>query len=464
MDKNWDVILQFLFLAVLLCIALVLKTKFRLFRRHLVPLSLIAGFIGLILGPSVLKVIPFDTKILESFVYHAMSIGFIALALKDRRSKKNSAIMKTGFAIVSTYAVQGILGLALSLGLASTFFPDLFPISGLILPLGYGQGPGQAVAMGSTWEKYGFVNGGNFGLTIATFGFLWAILGGIPYMNYLVRKYKGKKLTGVREDLVISESAGDLDNSERTAAVPKGTYLDELALQLVLIGVVYALTYGLMTGLTALLKPLGTFGDTMASLLWGFSFLWGSVIAIGVRALLNVLFTKKIVKVKYVDNYLMQRISSTVFDFMIVASISAISIAMVIEFWAPLLIITTVGGIFTMLYTHWICKWIYKEHFVEFAVMNYGTWTGTVTTGMALLREVDPESKTPVPETYVLGSGVGAGFGFILMLILSLPVTAVVEGQPIYYLFTFVALAVYAAVMLLCIALIQRKEKKQGNR
>jgi len=155
MDYGWDFVLQFIYLALVFFIGLLIKTKFKLFAKHLIPMSIIAGFIGLLLGPEVLKVIPFDGAVLEKFVYHAMSIGFISIGLKDRRSKKNSAIVKTGFFIVNTYAFQAIIGITISLVLAATAFPDLFPISGMLLPLGFAQGPGQAVGVGTSWQQHG---------------------------------------------------------------------------------------------------------------------------------------------------------------------------------------------------------------------------------------------------------------------------------------------------------------------
>ena len=77
-----------------------------------------------------------------------MAVGFIALALKDRNKKKNKDIANTGYAIVKTYMSHGILGLAISLILAKYFFPDMFPPMGMLLPLGFAQGPGQAVNIG----------------------------------------------------------------------------------------------------------------------------------------------------------------------------------------------------------------------------------------------------------------------------------------------------------------------------
>ena len=159
MQNQWNGILDVCILSILLGMATYLKNTFKIFQKFLVPNSIIAGFLGLILGPEVLKILPFSLDRLGTLVYHLMAIGFISLSLKDRKRDKSKGVINTGFIIVSTYVIQGILGLALSLLLFYTFFPNLFPPMGLLLPLGYGQGPGQAYSIGKQWELSGFIHG-----------------------------------------------------------------------------------------------------------------------------------------------------------------------------------------------------------------------------------------------------------------------------------------------------------------
>src|SRR5690606_19755727 len=109
-------------------------------------------------------------------------------------------IVNTGYAIVKTYMVQGIIGLAVSLLLVKFVYPDLFPPLGMMLPLGFAQGPGQAVNVGIKWEEAGFTDGANIGLAIANFGFLWALIGGVPFLNFLLKRvYKNQKKYSIHE-------------------------------------------------------------------------------------------------------------------------------------------------------------------------------------------------------------------------------------------------------------------------
>lgn len=465
LDGGWNVVLQFTFLLVLLGLSLIIKSNIPFFKRHLVPTALFGGLLGLLLGPEILGVIPFDSDMLEDMVYHFMAIGFIAMALKKRTHKSTENITNTGFAIVNTYIWQAALGLGITLLLFFTVMPELFPNFGLLLPLSYAQGPGQAFSTGQSFEMLepatkALENGGNIGLTIATFGFLWAIIGGIPYMHYLRKKYK----TEHSKDSFFSETTTAIspDIQEHTGRVPITLYLDDLTIQAVLIGVCYLLTYLLLIGLEAVLGS----SSTLMKLFWGFQFLFGTIIAMGLRKILNKLYEKKIIHVDYEDNYLLQRISSAAFDIMIVASVCAVSLAILSQYLVPILIITTAGGLFTMIYSAKMSKWLYKDEKMEHAIALYGMWTGTVVTAMALLKEVDPEGRTSVPESLVLGSGFGAIIGIPLMMVLSIPVSAWVNDKPLLYILTFAIFAVYSAVCLFGIKYskkIYAKKTKSNN-
>lgn len=454
---HWSTVLQFVFLFTLLGISLVIKAKIKFFRKHLVPTALFGGFIGLILGPEIAGVVPFERETLEKMIYHFMAIGFIALALKKREKKSTENITVTGFAIVNTYIWQALLGLGISLLLFVTFLPKLFPNLGLFLPLSFAQGPGQALSVGQTFADSALgakalVDGGNIGLSFATFGFLWAIIGGIPFMNILRRKYRKAKTTA---DEITSDI--DPDVHQHTAKIPKTIYLDDLTVQAVLIGVCYLLTYLLLRGIEAVLGE----GNNLMRLLWGFQFLFGTLIAMIVRKIMNLLQKKKIIRTDYADNYLLQRISAISFDVMITASVCAVSIAVLSEYIVPLLIITSIGGIFTMIYSAKMAKWMYGEEKMEHAVGLYGMWTGTIITGMALLKEVDPKGRTSVPESLVLGSGFAVVIGIPLMMILNIPITAYVEDKPWLYIVTFAVFAVYSAVCLLGIRFSKRAYAKR---
>jgi len=461
MENLWLPARDFLFLSLFLAIAMVLKNKIKILQKYLIPTSIIGGFIGLILGFELLGWVKLDTDTLGTLIYHLMAIGFISLALKDRDKTYGSKMdnINTGLAIITAYLVQGILGFGISLALAYTILPGLFPPFGLLLPLGFAQGPGQSYAIGRSWEELGFTNGGNIGLSVATIGFLWAIIFGIPLLNFLVR-YKKRLNLGGRESKIsiIFKKRQDIEE-KHTENIPKKLFIDSLTIQIVLIGLVYLLTYLALMGMSYALKPLGSYGDTVAELLWGFHFVIATMIAIIARIFLNFLKRKNWLHINYPDNFILQRISAGSFDYMVVAAIAAISISTFKQNWIPILIITSVGGLATLVYTYFLCKRIYKSYMVEHIVSLFGMWTGTITTGVALLREVDPHSRSNAAENLVLGSAVALPLGIPLMFILGLAVSGYRNGNPMLYVYALLIFIVFLAVLLFLLLYRNRKKK-----
>lgn len=455
----WISVREYIFLSLFLIIAIILKRKIKFLQRFLIPSSIIGGFIGLILGSSVLNWIQLDTEKLGNIIYHLMAVGFISVALKERvrvPANHRRDNVNTGLAIITSYLSQGILGFVISLSLAYTFLPKLFPPFGLLLPLGFAQGPGQAYSIGTSWEELGLIDGGNIGIAIATIGFLWAIIFGIPLLNILVRR---KKAWGLEDREKMIEVGGKNLEEKHTENIPKKLFIDTLTVQVALIGVVYLITYFTLRGVSVALEPLGDYGYTVAQLLWGFHFVIATMYAILLRVILNFLKKKNWLRINYPDNYILQRISSGCFDFMIAAAIAALSISTFRANWLPIILITTLGGIFTIIYTVFLCRRIYTNFIIEHIVGLYGQFTGTITTSMALLREIDPDSESNVPENLVLGGAVALPMGVPLMFILGFAVTGYTAQRPSFYFYALGIFCIYLAAILIYLLTKSRRKK-----
>ena len=452
MSEGWSYIWDILVISLFLGLATYIKRSFKFFKKFFIPNAIIAGFIGLILGPQFLKLINFDSSHLGTLIYHLMSVGFISLALKDRNTTNSKDIINTGIFIVNGYVLQGIIGFGLSLFMAYTFLPDLFPVFGMLLPLGYGQGAGQAYSMGKQWETLGFANGANIGLSVAAMGLLWACIGGIPLMNYFIRKNKIKPShlpketnSSTQKAEIQKEDVGDAES------------VDGFTIQLFTIGIIYLATYLVLLGLTGMLARFGTFGNTLGTMLWGFSFIIATLLAILFRFIYDFLRKKKVIVREYTSNFLLERISGGAFDFMITASIAAISISILRQYLVPTLVIGMIGGIVTTIYVVYVCKRIYKTDVLENVLALYGNLTGIVSTGLALVKEIDPNLESSATKNLVLGSGAGLVVGLPMMLLLNVPVVGFVTHNPVMYLWTMLGLIAY--FILLSILLYIRRPK-----
>jgi ESS family glutamate:Na+ symporter len=421
----WAGMLQFGLLSVVLLLANSLRRKIPFLRKSLLPTAVLGGFIIFVIRIFGVFDQFFDNNFLDMVVYHTIAIGFISLGLKTnliKNSKKYETARKDGFnsglIIVGSYLVQGIVGLTLTILMAATIFPNLFPAAGIILPLGFGQGPGQANNFGTNYEIiYNFIGGKSWGLSIASLGFVWATIPGVIYLSRL--KKKGKLvLNNAKKNLAdeIEQIHGLPDE------IPLAEAIDKFTVQVSLVMLVFVTTFGFMYGIDQLFLEsglLGTFGvNTLRPLIWGFNFIFGTLFALFYKQIFNRLKEVKLMTHSYTNNFMLNRIAGFVFDYMIIASIALINIQVLTNLWLPLLIVTTAGGIVTFVYLKYISKIFYSKYELEGFLSMYGTMTGTASTGIALLREADPNFETPAANNLVIGSTGAIAFGFPLLLLL----------------------------------------------
>jgi glutamate:Na+ symporter, ESS family len=415
----WNVMLQFGFIAGVMLVSNALRRKVPVIRRSLMPTAVIAGFLALFLRLSGL--LPVDESFMEMVTYHTIALGFIALSLRvpnenNQEDKSDLTPAKSGALIVSCYLIQGILGMIISLGLAFTFMPNLFKAAGILLPMGFGQGPGQANNVGSTYELLGFVGGQSFGLSIAAAGFLCACIVGVSSLNILLR---GGKLT-VKDPEVISGSI-TLETFQDENEIPIEESIDRLSVQIAMVLLIYLGTYFLSDKVTGLLNTSAPgVGSTISPLIWGFNFVIGALLAILFRKLMGGLKKAKLMTRQYPNNYLLSRISGSAFDLMVIAGITAINIRDLRGLVVPFVLMIVFGSIFTYYYLKWMCKKLYPTYYYEGFISMFGMMTGTISSGVLLLREIDPSFKTPAANNLLTGTSAAIVFAAPILILIGM--------------------------------------------
>lgn len=449
----WNIVIQFGIIAAAVLVSMLLRRRVPWIRKSLMPIAVLAGFALLILRSA--GILNLDMNILETMTYHGIAIGFIALSLRipsaQGQDKGNLIAAKSGALIVSTYLMQALLGFAIILSLAYTVMPDLFKAAGILLPMGYGQGPGQANNVGGAYEALGFAGGRSFALAISAAGYLCACIVGVIYLNILARKGKLKKV-GHEE---ISGSV-NVDAFEDRDEIPVSESVDRFSMQVALVVIVYFATYlvtwGITSGLAAISQSLS---DSLSTILWGFNFIVGSSLAMLLRVILKKLKNKKLMTRQYQNNYLLSRISGVAFDLMIIAGIASINIGELEGLWVPFLLMAVAGGAATLVYLRWLCKKLYPGYYYEGLSSMYGMLTGTISSGILLLREIDPEFETPAANNLITGSSTGILFGVPMLIFIGMAA----KSDTMLFV-TIGIVAVYLVALLLFI--LRAKTKKQA--
>lgn len=451
MSSDWQYALFFCYIFVFMLIAKLLKEKTGLFRSIIIPTSLMAGFVGLILGPEVLGIFDFDITFYKYLVSHFMGIGFIALTLSGSKVKQGKDSINSGMFIVCNYVMQGIVGILIVYLLGATIKPDLFPGLGLILPLAYGQGPGFASNIGGSWDlilPYGYIQ--QFGLTLATSGFLVGGVMGVIMLNFFVRKYhmsitKLNTIDGFQTKNLTLRSIKEIN------------FFDTLTTQITLVSVLYAITYMLMKYIILGLGQLGPVGDTISLLVKGFNFLFGIIVALVFKEILKFLDKRGHRSLALIDDYMMQNITSFSFNIMITSAVLAISVSAIKDYWELLITMSIVGALVTWFFINWLGRKVFKINTLHYIIAMFGMMTGTASTGLALLRGIDPELETDVAKNLALGSAIASPLGLPMMALLAVPLTGYTTGRPVLNL---VALGALTAYLLLLIAILLFRNRK----
>lgn len=455
--SSWAWLIQFFIIVAALLIANLIRCNVPIFRRSLLPSALLAGLFILCLKPIDAFSQLVDRHSMEIITYHALGLGFVAMALKNKKIKSATSTIKvveTGAVTASTYILQGLVGVLITV----PFFlwvnkSDFFYSAGMLLPMGYGQGPGQALNFGTTFSQWAAdqgitFHGADFGLSIAATGFIVGSLVGVVFMNVLRRRGK-LKITG---DTHVEHYT--LEDYESEGEIPHSESIDKLTVQLCLVLMVYALVFLLMYGIQQL--DLGNFGvKTLKPLVWGFNFLWGTLLGVLVKWIIGRLRKSHLMQREYINNYTLDRIAGTCFDFMIVAGTAAIDFNNLRSLWLPLILVCTVGAVATFFYVLRCCKRLYPDYVYEGFFSMFGMLTGTASNGMILLREIDPRFETPAANNLVLQTIPALAFGFPVLLLMGFAPQSLTN--------TLITIGIMVVAFIIFALFIFRKRKKQKN-
>lgn len=401
-DAVWGFLVQLGLLLLFLMLGNILRRTVPLFRKCLIPSAALGGALLLIVNliTKQFGLVLVDNRLMQVITYHCLAIGFASMSLKTEKSthKTNKVqVLEFGALQGGCYMPQAFVGLGITLILfLLTRHGDqvISYICGLILPLAYGQGPGNALSWDINFTNTPvaqFAGNGSFGLSLASIGFVVASVLGVLYINI----YKSRGELYVRKSRIDGDAI-DLTNPSGQE-IPDSESVDKFTIQAGFVALSYALSFGFM-------YLLGILSDFTNSIAWGFNFLWASLFAMLIKVVVKQLRKKNLMHREYINNYQMDRISGFSFDLMIVAGVAAIEINDIKNYIIPVLILSVTGAVITYIYIRLVSKECFKGFEHEMFLMCYGTLTGTASNGMILMKEIDPSLRTPTSSLYILSN------------------------------------------------------------
>lgn len=371
-------------ISLLMIVGNVLRRKIGLFQRLLMPASITAGLLGLVLGPQVLGWIGFSsqigtyTSILIAFVFASMAYS-MDLTGSVRSGAKNMWSFSTGM-------FMGQWGLFILLGVY--LFQPVFDTAdwfGMMLPVGFVGGFGTAAAVGSSLEEAGAVAASSLGFMSATVGTLSAIVGGLIFANWGIRTGRASTMP---KKLPWDLRSGYIDDVKARPSIGKATTnpsaIEPLALHLGFILLTVLIAYLVNGGITSLFP-------NVSIPLFAMSFVIG---------LMGRAFLGAVGKKDYLDKETVSSMSGAATDYLIAFGVASIVPAAIADYWVPLLILFLLGIAYCAFLFFVLSPEFFGEHWLERGIFSWGWATAAVATGIALLKIVDPKLKSGTLNEY----------------------------------------------------------------
>lgn len=376
--------------SLLLIVGTIIRAKVRFVQRMFLPASIIAGILGLALGPNGIGVLPFSGQI---GVYPAILIAVIFGTLPLLSPRIDWHAIKTRVGSMWSYSQLAMVlmwggGLLFAMLLINPFWNDIHDGFGLLLAAGFVGGHGTAAAIGSTFAQNGWEEATSLAMTSATIGIITAIGIGILFI----------KRGAAKGDTSFLADFNDLPDELRTGLIPPGSRVKSETDTVSSISIDPYIFHIAIVTIIAMggyyLSELGVkLLPNVAIPAFSLAFLVGLL----VKKILNSTNTEK-----YVSTDVINRISGSATDVLVAFGIASISLSVVLDYLFPLILLFIFGIVYAYVFFAILSKKFFAEHWFEKGIFTWGWTTGTVAMGMALLRIVDPEAKSGTLDDYGL--------------------------------------------------------------
>ena len=365
-------------------------------QRLYLPSPVIAGVYGLIL----VSILSNASKESNAFLRRNLitgwsnqpgfliTVAFAAMYLGVEIPPVKKIINTSGAALnygIVAAMVQWIVALLVTACICTPLFGSS-PMLALIVPLGFAGGAGTAVGLGPAMAENGFIDGGALALASSCVGLLASVIVGMMMVNFAAKKgWANESRMKTSTSKLSLQGINPVDNRPVAGfQTVSSDSIDALAWHLTVL---------------SLAMGLGFFFQQTIVLAGG------PDLPLFVFAMVGSIIIQKLLQqynntTKLVDSNLMNRISGTAIDVLVVTAMSTLEVGAVADNIGPFLILMVTGVIAQVSCIFFISPYMSPSHFFEHGIAVFGQQTGVVAVALILLRAVDPESKTPVPQQF----------------------------------------------------------------
>lgn len=412
--KLFDVLVAFAGLSLLLLTGMALRQRLRWLRALGIPEALVAGLLGLLVGPfgpwsvfpdAVYRVWSQTPGVLISLVFATL---FLGQELPSPRVIWNRAAGQTAFGMVLGFG-QYLVGAVLVLAVLQPLF-GTDPLMAALIEVGFEGGHGTAAGMGPTFTELGLPSGETLGLAMATVGVLTAVLLGSTLVvigrsrRWLSRGVSETGSSASATPLMRTSDGDPMSADERLAmetaagtvesGLSESMTIDALTVNVALAGGAVGLGILLKAGVTQLGGLAG--GEGTAKLLAAIPvFPLAMVGGVIVQVLLQ-----RSRQTRLVSPVAQASIGSMAMDLLITAAMASLNLPLLEENWLPFALLATAGLTWNVCAFLWLAPRIFSDHWFERGIADFGQGTGVTATGLLLLRMADPFGRSRAMEAF----------------------------------------------------------------
>ena len=383
----WTIVVDLGIISALMLLGKLIRVKVKGIQRFLIPPAVLAGIMGLVLGPEVLGWLPLSGSlgtyagILIAFVFAALPFTSTSKAREVAKVKRMWGYSQGGMLL--QWGFGGLLGILL-LG-------QIWPLNdsfGITMPAGFCGGHGSAAALGDAFAGFGQDEVLTLAMTSATVGIICSIVIGLIFLRIGTKRGYSAGLTEA-EKLPEELRTGVVEKANRKS-IGEGIFstisVSTLTFNLSVIGLV-------VLGGYLISKSVSRVAPMLELPVFSCSYIVGILVK----------FVCDRTKVtEYVCPETSSSLSGMFTDYLVAFGIASIKISVVSQYLVPMLILLFAGLIFTACYIYIAAKYIFKEYWFEKAMFSWGWFTGTMAMGMALLRIADPDSRSHCVDHYAI--------------------------------------------------------------
>lgn len=424
-------------LAIILVIARFIKRGSTILQRFFIPSSLVAGVIGLILGPQVLETIPeaitTEWAKLPKHLINAVFAGlFLGKVIPDRKKIWRLAGPMIAFGNVLAWG-QYVLGAALAMFVLVPVF-NASPLVGSLIEISFEGGHGTAAGLAPTFEQLGWPEGSDIALTIATISIISAILLGVFFVNWHSRHGRDHKTRHAalerRQKQMIRSGYNLLRLGEKLSTNPKAIVINLIAFALA-IGIGWLLWQGLIMAEEFLLADMTHIRFFKYLPMFPLAMIGGLILQMLLRA-----FGKQTL----IQRRTAEIISAIALDILIASAVATISLSVLGDKLPIILILSAAGIVWIVVAFLVLSPLFFRTYWFEKGVTNMGQSMGMTATGLLLQRLADPANKSKARESFAykqlifepfMGGGIVTAsaaifiyeFGLMATLVVSIAIT-----------------------------------------